>query len=91
MRRAETISECGAGVAPTALGLSSELFPALTGWAIFCRAYGAEEMRSRKSRRIGASKRTLGEVSAEVCLPFAGGARRTREETERLLIVQDYA
>jgi hypothetical protein len=31
--------------------LCSGLFPALTRWANFCRAYGAEETRSQKSRR----------------------------------------
>ena len=31
-----------AGVAPTALGLASELFPALTRWANFCHASGVD-------------------------------------------------
>jgi hypothetical protein len=47
------ISGRGDGVAPTALGLSSELFPALTGWANFCRAYGAGETRSGNAVRVG--------------------------------------
>jgi hypothetical protein len=31
-----------AGVAPTALGLASELFPAFARWANFCRASGVD-------------------------------------------------
>ena len=41
VRRRRGRIRLGGGVAPTALGLSSKLFPALTGWASFCRAYGA--------------------------------------------------
>jgi hypothetical protein len=47
--RGQRIGGRGFGVAPTGLGLSSELFPALTGWASFCRAYSAEETRNQKS------------------------------------------
>jgi hypothetical protein len=43
-------SDFADGAAPTALDASGEYFPALTGWAKFCRAYGAGKT---KARRLG--------------------------------------
>jgi hypothetical protein len=48
-RNVEKISLAG-GVAPTALDALVDLFPALTGWANFCRAYGAG--RSERSEGL---------------------------------------
>ncbi len=60
--------------APTALGFFCDVYPALTGWAKFCRAAGAGLWRMDVVARIGDWRRWA-EHSEERSLPAAGRLR----------------